>query len=87
MKNNPLRELARSFEWQSIYSNIKNNMNINLFDNNKDLSRIQILFLGYLELYYNLYIDLYAEEKFISQEVIENDLWTDSYILWKKKNI
>ncbi len=86
MKNNPLRELARSFEWQSIYSNIKNNMNINLFDNNKDLSRIQILFLGYLELYYNLYIDLYAEEKFISQEVIENDLWTDSYILWKKKN-
>ena len=86
MKNNPLRELARSFEWQCLYTNVKNNINIKLFLNKEDLSRIQILFLEYLEFYYNLYIDLYTEEALISQEVIDNDLWADSYILWKRKN-
>ena len=84
-KNNPLRELARSVEYQTLYARTKE-LNIQRFYNNKDFSRAQVLFLHYLELYHNLYIDLYTEEGLISEEVINTDLWADSYLVWKKRN-
>jgi len=85
MEKNPIRKLARSLKWQSLYSRAKE-LNIQLFDNIKDFSDLQVMFLQYLEFYHNLYVDLYLNEPMISEEVIENDLWADSYISWKKKN-
>jgi hypothetical protein len=57
-----------------------------LFNNDRDLSRLQILYLYYCELYASLYTDLQMDEPYISSEVIEDDLRTEAYLLYKRVN-
>jgi hypothetical protein len=85
MKENLLRRLARSYHSQIVYSRSKEIGGIHLFDNATDLSKIQIIFLQYLELYYNVNVDLMMNEDLISQEVIDDWLRLDSYLLYKRK--
>ena len=84
MNEELIRKLARSSEWQALYARAKD-LNISLFKNRTDFSKLQIIFMQFLEMYHNLYVDLYLKEEGISEEVIENDLWADSYLLWKRK--
>lgn len=81
-----LRKLAKSDRFQAIYHRAKNSGMIKLFKNNYDLSRIQEWFLHYLEIYNLLYKDLVNGEKYISEEVIQNDIRTDAYLLLKSKS-
>ena len=73
VKNNPLRELARSEYWQNSYRTSKE-LNIDLFKNKSDLTKIQIIFLSYLSFYENLNQDLAMNEDYISKEIIADDV-------------
>jgi len=79
-----LRYLARSSKYQFLYRLTKES-NISLF-NNKDLTDLQILFLEWLEVYYVLNTDIIKKEQYITSEVVNDDLRTDAYILYKQKN-
>lgn len=81
---NPIRELAKTTRWQTLYARAKD-LNISLFDNSKDLSRLQIIFLSYLELYYNLYKNLSQGDELLDKEVIESDILVDAYLTYKNK--
>jgi len=85
IKNNPLRTLARSIEYQTLYSRAKD-LGFELFNNKKDLSKIQITFLNLLETYSSLYQDMAMGEKYISEEVIADDIRCDAYLVYKRRN-
>jgi hypothetical protein len=78
-----LKKLARSGRFQMIYSRSKEINNIHLFRNCIEFTPVQIMFLSYLEVYHQLYQDLYLKELYISEEVIEDDLRCEAYLLWK----
>lgn len=86
IKEDSLRRLARSRYWQILYNRGKElGGTIQLFDNVKDLSRIQIVFLQLLEMYSSLYTDLAMNEDLISEEVVKDWIRADSYLLYKRK--
>ena len=83
--NNLLRKLARSHQWQSLYVRCKDIGTLKLFTNDSDLSETQRHFLMWLEVYNSLYMDLRMEEDFISNDVIEDDIRCEAYLLYKSK--
>jgi len=83
MNNNPLRTLARSNEYQTLYSRAKD-LGFELFDNNKDLSKLQITFLNLLETYSSLYQDVSMGEEFIDDDVIKDDIRCDAYLVYRR---
>lgn len=85
MNENIIRKIAKSYEWQVLYQRAKEIGSFQLFDNTKDLTRIQSIMLHYLELYNGLYTDLAMGEDFISQEIIDDELRTDAYLLYRNK--
>lgn len=84
-KSNPLRALARSQEYQTLYARAKD-LGLKLFNNDKDLSRIQIIFLNYLELYSSLMQDITMNEPHIDYDKLKDDELVDAYLVWKRKN-
>jgi len=84
-KELPLRVLARGRKWQTIFTLAKEIHNIKLFENNIDLTPIQLLFLEYLQVYYNLYIDISMGEEHIDEDVMNDWLRVDSYLYYKSK--
>jgi len=66
---------------------MRNGVPIGLFDNQGDLSKIQVIFLQWLSYYYNLYQSLAMNEDpmFLTKEVLQDELRTDAYVLWKSK--
>jgi len=80
-----IRKLARSNYWQLIYARAKDLKNICLFKNEMDFTYLQLNLLQWLEIYNSLYTDLYMREKYISEEVIIDDIRTDAYLLYKSK--
>ena len=84
-KPNPVRALARSTYYQTLFNRSKDMPSIRLFDNESDLSAIQVNFLNWLAFYHALETDLAMEEKNISREVIDNDIRADAYMEWKAK--
>jgi hypothetical protein len=85
VQSNLLRKLAGEYKWQLLYSKSKEIPNICLFKNTSDFTRLQINFLQWLEIYHSLEVDLAMQEPFISREVIEDEIRTDAYLLWKSK--
>ena len=83
---NALQTLARSNTAQTIYRHTKEIGSLRLFNNDTDLSHLQILYLYYLSLYESLYTDLSMGEEFISEQVIEDDLRVEAYLLYRKVN-
>ena len=78
---NPLRQLARSYKWQIIYSKCKDLYCIELFYNKNDLTPLQLAFLQWLDIYHSLETDLAMKEKCLSRDVINDDYRTDAYLL------
>jgi len=76
-----LRNLAKSEKLQALYRRAKESNLIRLFKNNFDLSKIQEWFLYWLEVYHLLYKDLAENKPYISEEVIQNNIRTDAYLL------
>ena len=81
MKNfNPIRLLARSPRWQILYARSKEISGLRLFNNDTDLTSLQISFLQWLEIYSSMETDLAMKEKNLSRDVFEDDYRTDAYL-------
>jgi len=80
-----VRKLAKSYQYQFLYRRAKEMSNINLFYNNIDFSRLQLLFLKWLQIYNVLYDDLQMKKSYISQEVIDDEMRTEAYLLYKSQ--
>jgi len=80
-----LQKLARSNKWQILYNRAKELGTLRLFKNDMDLTKIQIWMLYFLEMYSSLYTDLAMNEDFISEEVIQDDLRCEAYLLYRKE--
>lgn len=83
MQNNPLRTLARSTLYQSLYIHSKN-VKGKIFKNDSDFSYIQVLFLQWLEIYHNIYLDISDNKSLIDDEMIIDDILVDSYLFYKR---
>ena len=81
----PLRKLARGMKYQSLYSRASELTGIQIFDNTSDFSSIQLDFLYWLTLYHRLYQDLVMGVECLTQEVIDDDLLCDCYLIWERK--
>lgn len=68
-----------------MYCRAKELGHLKLFENDIDISRVQLSFLQWLEIYNSLEIDLALGEKNINREIIEDDIRTDAYLLWKSR--
>jgi len=83
----PLRTLAKSYYWQAVFNRAKSLPGcIEIFENKKEFSLIQLLFLQYLEQISNLYQELGMGEKLLCDESIEDEIRANAYILYKSKN-
>ncbi len=80
-----LRKLARSTKYQILYNRAKNLSTLRLFYNDVDYTNVQIWFLYWLEVYNSLYTDMAMNEEYINEEVIEDDLRTDAYLLYRQE--
>ena len=80
-----LRKLAQSNRWQTLYSRAKEISGLHLFDNICDFSKIQILFLKWLEAYHSMYVDLALGEDYIHEDVINDPLRAEAYLFLKAK--
>ena len=79
-----LRKLAKSDKFQILYNRAKELGSLKLFRNDSDLSKIQTWFLYFLEMYNVLYRDLSENKDYITEEVIQDDIRTDAYLLLRK---
>ena len=80
-----LKKLARSNRWQILYQRAKEIGTLKLFNNDSDLASDQIWMLYFLEMFSGLYLDLAMKEENISEEVIQDDIRSEAYLLWKKE--
>jgi len=85
MKEEIIRKLARSSQYQFLYSRSKEIGSITLFKNDADYLPIQVIFLHWLETYHNLNMDIATGEDFISKDVLDDDIRTDAYITYRNK--
>ena len=80
-----LRELAKSIKSQNLFIAAKEINGIRLFRNSLNLSRIQELYLSYLYNYDTINRDIIIEK--ISKHILDEEIYADAYLLWKRKNI
>jgi hypothetical protein len=79
-----IRKMARDNKWQTFYSRSKDISSFSLFNNVTKLTKIQLIFLQYLEIYNILYGNLREKEKYLNEEVIDNDVRCDAYLYYRK---
>ena len=77
-----VRELSKTSYWQTIYSTSKE-LGMKIFHNNYDFSELQILFLNYLGFYHAINMDIALGD--VTNIVLENEIYEDSYIFYKNK--
>jgi hypothetical protein len=77
---NLIRNIARSFKWQTLYRKSKDISCIQLFANSTDLSEIQLAVLQWLEVYNVLDQDLNQKRPFIDEDVIKDDIRVEAYL-------
>jgi hypothetical protein len=78
-----LRELAKSTRAQNIFLASKEHQGIRLFNNCSDFSLMQELYLNLLYTYNSINQDIIIHK--ISRLVLDKELYTDAYILWKNE--
>lgn len=85
-KENPLRKLAKSDKWQSLYNASKEIHGIRLFYNKIDFTPLQLTFLKWLEIYNFLYTEKSLGNEMVDDRVIEDEILCDAFLLWYSKN-
>ncbi len=83
--SDPLRKLARSVKYQNLYARATDLSCVHIFDNTSNFSKVQFEFLYWIALYNRLYQDLAMGEKYLAEEVIDNDLLCDCYLIWEQR--
>lgn len=80
--DNILRKLAKENKWQSIFTQAKE-LKLKLFENEINLTDLQLKFLDYLNFYSIIYFDIALGE--IDIEVLENSIYEDAYMFYRRK--
>jgi hypothetical protein len=78
-----VRDLAKSNYYQTLFANAKE-INIQIFNNNKDFSDLQIIFLNYLNFYKVLFDEIAQSE--VPSLVLKKHLYEDAYMLFRREN-
>jgi hypothetical protein len=78
-----LRLLARSNYFQNLYSLSKDMPSLRLFENERDFTDIQMSFIRFLNYYSSVLLDIALGD--VDELVLDNDIYTDSYMLYKTK--
>ena len=78
-----VRNLAKLPRFQNLFIASKE-IGIQLFTNKIDLSKLQEIYLNYLYMYDSIFKDIAYYN--ISKKIIDNEIYEDSYILWKREN-
>jgi hypothetical protein len=76
-----LRKLAKRNESLNFFHAIKDGFNFKLFNNEKDLSKLQDTFLSYLYFYYSLNNDIATKK--VSDKVLTNEIFEDAYAYYR----
>ena len=76
-----LRELAKNNYYQTIYNQMKEVHHLKLFENERNLSDIQLQFLGFLNFYANLFLDCALGE--IEDIIFTDKIYEDAYMYYK----
>jgi len=85
MIEDKLRQLARSSYYQSLYKASKEN-GIKLFENDTNLSGLQVVFLYWLSLYDFLYDTLARKEyDFLTEKYIDSNVRVDAFLYYRKR--
>jgi len=79
-----LRELAKLTKSQNLFIATKEISSIRLFRNTFNFSQLQEIYLNYLYIYDIIMKDIITDK--ISKHVIDNEIYTDAYMLWRKEN-
>ena len=78
-----IRKLAKSNYYQNLYALSKDIPSLRIFQNDRDFTQIQMLFLKYLNFYYNLNMDIALGE--VTDVVLKDELYEDAYMMYKNK--
>jgi len=78
-----LEKLASTAYWQNLYAQSKKVNGIKLFNNESDFSLIQILFLQYLEVYHQLWMDVLDGK--LDEKILKDPLRVEAYLFNKKR--
>jgi hypothetical protein len=81
---NAVINLAKSVRAQNLFAISKEVNGIRLFKNSHDFSKLQEIYLNYLYTFDLLNRDVIVEG--ISKKVIEDEIFWESYLLYKKSN-
>lgn len=76
-----IRSLAKSHKYQTLYAHTKEG-GLSLFENKSDYNYNQIIFLSYLNFYYNLYTDIAMD--YVIEKVLDNQIFEDAYLYYKR---
>lgn len=83
-----IRALARSEYWQILFRSSKEIDGVHLFENNKNFSGLQLLFLYWLKVYAMLYEELASQEwDNLYPETISDDVICDAFLYWRGREI
>jgi hypothetical protein len=80
-----LRNFSKSTKAQNLFVAAKELSSIQLFKNRFDFSKLQEIYLSYLYMYAAINRDILIDK--ISEKVMDCELYEDSYMLWKRKNM
>ena len=80
-----LQKIARSNEHQTLFNRTKEISSLRLFRNDSDLSLLQSYYLYFLEVYSMLYNDLNSKADFLTEEVIQDTIRVEAYLLLRKE--
>jgi hypothetical protein len=78
-----IRKVAKSIEHQNLFLSAKELNGIRLFNNEKEYSKLQQLYLSYLYFYNNLHTEIAMKE--VSDKVLEDEIYEDAYAIYKKE--
>lgn len=78
-----LRRLASTNYFQNLYSLGKDMPSLKLFENERDFTDIQMSFLRFLNFYSSILLDIALGD--VDEIVLDNDIYSDSYMLYKSK--
>jgi len=79
-----IRKLSKDDYWQAIYNYNKENTGINIFSNDKEFTKLQVIFLNYLGFYYTLHFDINSGD--VNKLVLDNEVYEDSYFYYKSES-
>jgi len=80
---NEIRDLAKTNYYQTLFASAKE-INIQIFNNNKDFSELQVVFLNYLNFYKVLYDEISQDE--VTEIVLKKHIYEDAYMLYRREN-